>query len=205
MEIQLQELIDKIKKDGINTASEEAAKLKQAAEAEAAGIVAAARKEAAEIVNKGKEDAARAEKAGKAAIEQAYRNLILSFKAEIQALLDKIVSQGISTAYGGDTLKAILPDLLKAWVSKSGSDSVDLLLNEQDLVKLNSWASGTLAAELKKGIELKSSRGLGAGFRIANKDGSAYYDFSAEAVADLFSAYLNPQLADLIKNSSKGI
>ena len=50
MEVQLQELIDKIKKDGIESASGEAARIKSDAEAEAARIVSAARKEADDIV-----------------------------------------------------------------------------------------------------------------------------------------------------------
>jgi len=199
MEIQLQELIDKIKKDGIESASEEAAKIKQEAQAEAARIIAAAQKEGADILARAKLEAEKAEKSGKAALEQASRNLILAFRLEIQALLDKIVTQAAASAYSGDTLKAILPGLLKAWVSGSGSDSIDLLLSAADLEKLRSWAAGAMAEELKKGLELKSDRNLGAGFRIANKDGSAYYDFSAESVAELLSAYLNPQLAALLK------
>jgi len=201
MEIQLQELIDKIKKDGIESASAEAIRIKREAEAEAARIVGAAQKEAADILDRGKADAERAEKAGKAALEQAGRNLILTFKVEIQTLLDKIIAQAAASAYKEETLKVILPDLLKAWASKSGSDSVNLLLNDGDLAKLRSWAIGALAAELKKGTELKSDRNLGAGFRIANKDGSAYYDFSAEAVAELLSAYLNPQLSEILKTT----
>ena len=93
MEIQVQELIDKIKKDGIESALQESAQLKQKAEAEAKQIIEAAHKEAADIVAKGKQDAERSEKAGKAALEQASRNLVLVFKDEIQALLEKIVSQ----------------------------------------------------------------------------------------------------------------
>jgi len=199
MEIQLQELIDKIKKDGIESASAEAVKIKSEAEAEAAQILKKAQKEAADILSKGKTDAERAEKVGKAALEQAARNLMLVFKVEIQGLLDKIIAQATASAYSEGALKAILPDLLRAWISKNGSDSIDLLLSEGDLEKLRSWATGALAAELKKGLELKSNRNLGAGFRIANKDGSAYYDFSAEAVTELLSAYLNPQLAELLK------
>ena len=204
MEIQLQELIDKIKKEGIVAATEEAAKLKSEAELEVNRIIAEAQKEAADIVNRGKADAERAEKAGKAALEQAYRNLILAFKAEIQTLLDNLVNQGISSAYSNDTLKAVLPDILKAWVAKAGTESVDLLLSEGDLAKLRSWSQGALAGELKKGLDLKSDRNLGAGFKIANKDGSAYYDLSAESVTELLSAYLNPQLAEFFKNISKG-
>ena len=203
MEIQLQELIDKIKKDGIETAAEEAARLKHEAEAEAARIIAAAQREAADIVSRGKADAERSEKAGKAALEQASRNLILAFKGEIQALLDQINARATASAYSEDTLKLVLPELLKAWASRSGSDSVALLLSEENLEKLKAWASGALAEELKKGLELKSDRNLGKGFRIANKDGSAYYDFSAESVAELLAAYLNPNLAEILKNAAQ--
>jgi len=204
MEIQLQELIDRIKKDGIESASEDAARVKRDAESEAARIIAAAQKEAADIVSRGKSDAERSEKAGKAALEQASRNLVLAFKGEIQALLDRIIAQAAGAAYNEDTLKTVLPELLVVWASKGGADSLDLLLGEGDLAKLKSWATGALANELKKGIELKSDRNLGTGFKIANKDGSAYYDFSTESVAELLSSYLNPYLADILKTTASG-
>ena len=208
MEIQLQELIDKIKKDGIETASEEAAKIKREAEEEAARIVAAAEKEASNKIDQIKADTERLEKSGKAALEQASRNLLLAFKGEVQSLLDKIVVQGVSSAYDENTLKQILPELFKSWAAKgaaSGSASFDLLLSEADMAKLKSWAQGALAEELKKGVELKSDRKLGSGFRIANKDGSAYYDFSAESVAEFLSNYLNPNLVEILSGSAKGI
>jgi len=205
MEIQLQELIDKIKKDGIESASAEAAKVKRVAEDEAARLITAAKKEAADIVGKAKADADRSEKAGIAALEQASRNLVLAFKGEIEALLGRIVVQAAASAYNEDTLKSLLPGLLKAWVTGSGTDSLDLLLAENDLDKIKSWAANALSEEMKKGLELKSDRNLGAGFKIAFKDGSAYYDFSAESVAELLSAYLNPYLADILKTTAKGI
>lgn len=201
MEIQLQELIDKIKKEGIESATEESARIKQEANEEASRIIAAAQKEAADIVGRGKTDAERSEKAGKAALVQASRNLLLAFKTEVQSLLDKVVAQAAASAYSENTLKTVLPEMLKAWGSKGGADSINLLLSEGDLGKLKSWATGALAAELKKGVELKSDRNLAAGFKIAKKDNSAYYDFSAESVAELLSAYLNPQLSELLKSA----
>ncbi|GHV68455.1 V-type ATP synthase subunit E [Spirochaetia bacterium] len=209
MDIQLQELIDKIKRDGIESASEEAARVKIQADTEARRIVEAAKKEADEIIARGKADAERSERAGAAALEQASRNLVLAFKGEIQTLLDKLVAQETSAALGEDVLKAALPEILKSWVSKGGDSgnqgSLDLLLPEAELGKLQSWFTGKLTAEIKKGVELKADRNLGAGFRIANRDGSAYYDFSAESVAELLSAYLNPRLGDILKKSAKGI
>ncbi|MDR0877556.1 MAG: V-type ATP synthase subunit E [Treponema sp.] len=205
MDIQVQELIDKIKRDGIESASGEASRLKAEAQAEAGRIVEAANKEAEAIIARGKADAERSEKAGIAALEQASRNLVLAFKTEIEVLLDKIVAQSVSSSFGEDTLKSVLPELIKSWAAKgsaASADSLDVILSEADCKKLQSWFTDKLAAELKKGVELKSDRNLGAGFRIASKDGSAYYDFSAESVAELLSAYLNPKLSEILKRTS---
>jgi len=203
MEIQVQELIDKIKKEGIKTASEEANKIKAEAEAEARRIVDTAKKEADNIISHGKEDAQRSEKASIAAIEQASRNLILTFKDEIQGLLNKIVESAVNAHYNDDVLKAALPDLLKAWADK-GSDNLSVILPEGELSRLHGFFNERLSGELSRGLELKSNRKLVSGFHISNKDGSVYYDFSADAVAQLLSTYLNPKLAELLKETSKG-
>jgi len=203
MEIQVQELINKIKKDGIGAATEEASRIKAEAEAEARQIVESAKKEAADIISRGKQDAQRSERAGIAALEQASRNLIHAFKDEVQALLDRIVSEKVTGSYNDDVLKAALPELLKTWAAKGGED-FSVLLPESEVDKFKAFFSEKLTGELSKGIELKSNRKLTSGFRISNKEGSVYYDFSAEAVASLLSAYLNPKLAELLKNSAKG-
>jgi len=203
MEIQVQELIDKIKKDGINTASQEAARIKAEAESEARRIVEVAKKEASNIITKGKQDAERSEKAGIAALEQASRNLVLAFKDEIQSLLDRIVGDKTAANYNEDVLKAALPELLKSWASKEGGDFA-VILPESELSKLQAFFKEKLTGELLKGVELKSSRKLTSGFHISNKEGSVYYDFSAEAVAQMLSTYLNPKLAEILNKSSKG-
>lgn len=203
MEVQLQELIDKIKRDGIESAAADAERVKAEAAAEAARALEAARREADAIVAKAKSDAERFEKAGIAAVEQASRNLVLAFRAEIDRLLAALVSSGTAAAYGDDALKAAVPEILKAWGTKGG-DSLDVLLPADALARLEGHFKAALAAELKKGVELKAERGLSAGFRIAAKDGSAYYDFSAGAVAELMSAYLNPRLGEILKAAVKG-
>jgi len=204
MDIQVQELIDKIKKDGIETASQEAAQIKKDAETEARRIVDTAKKEAVEIISRGKQDAERSEKAGVAALEQASRNLVLAFKDEIQALLDRLIGEHVASHYGDDVLKTALPEIIKAWSAK-GTDNLSVLVPESELSKLQAFFSEKLTGELWKGVELKSSRKLTSGFHISNKQGSIYYDFSAEAVAGLLSSYLNPKLAEILKTSSKGI
>jgi len=207
VDIQVQELIDKIRKDGIDSASQEAAGIKSDASAEAKRILDSARKEAADMVEAAKRDAERSEKAGIAALEQAARNLVLVFRDEVQALLDKIVAREVNSAYDGDVLKKALPELISAWGKKgaaSGADSLDVLLGDATLGQLRSFFEDKLASELKSGLEMKPDSGVSSGFRIANRDGSAYYDFSGESVASMLCAYLNPRLAEIMSSAAKG-
>jgi len=203
MEIQIQELIDKIKKDGIKTATEDANKIKAEAEKEAKRILDSAKRDADDIINRGKTDAERSEKAGIAALQQASRNLILSFKDEVQALLDKIVKEAVNNNYNDDVIKQALPQILTSW-SEKGTDNLAVILPENELSRLQGFFNDRLAGELQKGLELKSNRKLASGFRISNKEGSVFYDFTSEAVANLLSGYLNTKLAGILKDSSKG-
>jgi len=203
MDIQLSELIEKIKKEGIETAQAEASRLKTAAESEAQKIVEDARHQAGAIVAKAEEDAKRSEAVGIAALEQAARNLVLAFKAEIQGFLDKLITETVSSAYSLDIIKRLLPDLIKNWAVKN-TDSLTVLLSEGDLKKLDDASKTSLASALKGGVVLKPEKTIGNGFRIAEKDGSAFYDFSAESVALMLSAYLSPKLADTLKKAVEG-
>jgi V/A-type H+-transporting ATPase subunit E len=202
MEVQLQELIDKIKKDGLEEASKSASEVKAKAEAEAKKIVEDATKEAESLRAAAKADAERTEKAGLAAVAQASRNVILAFKGEVQALLDKIIADETAKALSPELLKDCLPEILKSLAASTGTDALNVLVSEAKLKELEAFFGGKLATVLKGGVELRGERSLGAGFRIAAKDGSAYYDFSAEAVADMFSVYLNPRLAEALKTGA---
>lgn len=204
MDVQVQELIDKIKRDGIESASSQTQRMLDEAKAEAERIVQAARKEADAIVSKGKADAERFQKAAEASLEQSSRNLVLAFRSEIDKLLQTIIGAKVEASLDEAALKGVVADLVKNWADKGG-ESVDLLLSGENLKKLEGYFREKLASELKKGLELKSDRSLGAGFRIAARDGSAYYDFSAQAVAEQLSAYLNPRLAQLLNSAAKGV
>jgi len=203
MDIQLQELIDKIKKEGIESAQAGAAKLKAGAEAEAKTLLEEAKKQANALIEKAKTEAERSEKAGIAAVEQACRNLVLAFKGEIQGLLDKLVADAVVSSYSTDVIKGILPDLIKNWAVKS-TDSLSVILSENDIKKIDEAFRAKLVSTLKGGVEFKAIKNLDGGFRIAEKDGSAFYDFSAESVAAMLSAYLNPKLGEILTKSVKG-
>ncbi len=204
MDVQLQELIDKIKKDGVATAEAEAAKKIAEAEKKAESIVADAQAKASEIIKNAKAETERMEKASDEAIVQAGRNMLLSFKDSLVAELDKIVQAETAKAVTKDVLAKLIPETVKAWAKNSEASELSVLLGEKDLKALEDALKGDLKAEISKGLEIKLDKTLTAGFRIGVKNGAAFYDYSAESLAEMFGSYLNPKVAALMKEAAKG-
>jgi V/A-type H+/Na+-transporting ATPase subunit E len=202
MDIRVQELLDKIKREGVDSAEAQAAKILSQAEEKRKAIIAAAEKEAKAIIEAGKLDSARSEESGKAALAQASRDLILAFRAEIEKVLAGIVKAETETAFDAEALKKVLPAILEAW-AKDGRDELSVMVPEKDLAVLEAFFKDKLSSKLKAGIELKPLKNLKSGFRVAEKGGAAYYDFSAEAAASMLGAYLNSRLAAIVAEAAK--
>ena len=205
MDIQLQELIEKIKKDGVSSAESAARKIIADAEKKAASIVSDAEVKADSIIKTAKAETDRMEKASEDAIAQAGRNLIISFRDGINKELSSIVNSETEKAMDKDLLKKLIPETVKAWSANLDVDDVSLLLPAKDLKALETSLKTALKAKIAKGLVIKSDDSLSAGFRIGSKNGSAFYDFSAEEVAALFSAYLNPKTTEIMKKAAAGI
>lgn len=203
MDVQLQELVEKIKKNGVETAEAKAAQIITAAETKAMAIVKAAQAEADSIVKMAAAEAERSEKAAVSAIKQAGRNLLISFRDGIIVELDALIKTETAKSYDSAMLKDLVPAAVKAWVAAGGADDVSVLLSPADASSLQAGFTAALKSTLSKGVEIRSDASITGGFRIGTKDGAAYYDFSADSVAELFSAYLNPRVAEIMKSAAK--
>ncbi|MCI6890951.1 MAG: V-type ATP synthase subunit E [Treponema sp.] len=203
MDVQLQELIDKIKKDGVVTAEAEASKIVEASEKKAEGIIADAQAKAAEIIKNAKAETERMEKASEEAIIQAGRNMLLSFKDSLIGELDGLIKAETEKAESKEVLTKLIPETVKAWAKNADASELSVLLSEKDLKILESALTSELKAEVSKGLEIKPDKTLSAGFRIGVKNGAAYYDYSADSLAEMFAAYLNPKVAALLKTAAK--
>lgn len=203
MDVQLQELIDKIKKDGIASAEQEANTIKENARKEADSIIADAKAKAESIIKEAQTENARLEKVSIDAIKQASRNLLISFRDGISSELSAIIESNTKSVYSKELMEKLIPETVKAWANKSDVSDLSVLLSEVDLSSLQSSLSGALKAEIEKGLQIKPDKTLAGGFRIGMKDGSSFYDYSSESVAELFSSYLNPRLSQIMKDAVK--
>ena len=204
MDIQLQELLDKIRKEGVETAKAEAEKLLAEAEARRKTILAEANREAGEILRKAKDEAQRSEESAKAALAQLSRDSLLSFRSGLEALLAAVTKKELAQAYGPEVTAEAIAAAVKGLAGGAAED-LSVLLPPALLSKVEAKASSLLAAELKKGLVIKAGPGQASGFRIVEKDGAAYYDFSAETLAEIFAARVNARLAEALRAAAKGL
>jgi V/A-type H+-transporting ATPase subunit E len=202
MDVQLQELIDKIKTEGIKSAEQESARVLRDAEQKANDIIAKAHDEASAIIAKANEEVKRFEQTAKDAVAQAGRNTILSLRARITELFDALIAEQTREAFTPEVLEEAIVSLIKAW-SKEQITNLQVLLSPPDLKKLEKQLKSRLAAELKKGVELKPFPEIKAGFRIAMEDGSAYYNFTDQGIAEILAEYLNPKIAEIVEEATQ--
>ena len=204
MDVQLQELIQKIKNDGVVAAKADAEKIIAEAEKKAEAIKAEAENKAAEIIKTAKAETERMEKASEEAIIQAGRNMLISFRDSLLNELNGLIKADTEKALSKDLLAKLIPETVKAWAKNNDAGELSVLLSEKDLNNLESELTAELKAEIAKGLEVKADKTMTAGFKIGVENGSAYYDYSAESLAEMFAAYLNPKVAALMKDAAKG-
>ena len=201
MEIQLSELIEQIKKDGVAAAEAEAAAIIEKARLQAEKIVADAKAQSDKILTDAKNENARMVKSGEDAIRQAGRNLLISFRESVTRELKVILAENVEAVYSSATLSQLICDVIAGWAGKPDAESITVFMNEDKLKALEENILSGLKSRLTGGIILKANDNFDGGFRICENNGSAYYDYSAEAVVDMLSSYLSPRITELLKEA----
>ena len=201
---QLQELIDQIKKEGIQAADNKAREIETEAQKKARALIEQAQAQASQLIARAQEECQKRTQATQMALKQAGRDMLLELKREIKHTLEKVVLLDISEALAPQTLAHILEVLIKKFPEQV-SDHLDIrvVLSPSDLEKLKKGFIEKLKHELKKPIELRSSEDIQAGFTISFDGGKSSFDFTDRSLAEYLSVFLNPEVASLLKEAAK--
>jgi len=201
MEMQLQELIDRIKKEGVDSAETEAQAIIEAAKAEAEKIVSDAKAQAEKIMADAKAENEKTVKSGEDAIRQAGRNVLISFRESVARELKIIAGENVNAVYSSDQFAGLIVNVVESWAQKPEGEELTVILNSADIEKLESTLLSALKARMLTGVTLKANDNFDGGFRVSVKDSGAYYDYSAEAVVEMLSNYLSPRVRELLKEA----
>ena len=198
----IQELIEKIRQEGIKTAEDKAKEIEEQARQKAGDILKQAREEAETLLKEAEAKIAQMEQASSASLKQAGRDLLLSLRAEIAAILNKIIAFEAREALGAEELPGIIAALVKQAAARQKGQIV-VSVSKNDLRRLRHGLLGKLSAEAKKGVSLKAETDIKAGFIISYDQGKSHYDFTDKSLAEYLSLYLRPQLAELLQKAAK--
>ena len=201
MEVQLQELIEQIKKDGVAAAETEAKAIVDSAQEKAEKIVADAKAQAEKILADAKSETERMTKSSNDAIRQAGRNLLISFRESVARELKSIIGENVNAVYSSESLAQLIINVVENWANKPDAEDIAVILSSDDLKNMEEVLLASLKDKMLKGVTLKANDNFDGGFRIAVNNGSAYYDYSAQAVVDMLSNYLSPKVTQLLKEA----
>jgi V/A-type H+-transporting ATPase subunit E len=199
---EIRDLIEKINQEGIRAAEEKAQNIEAAAKQRADGILAQAKLEAEEMIAAAKNRIFREDEKGKTLLAQAGRDLLLSLRKEINAMLGRIVVFDIQQALTPEALFRLLSEVVRNYSAGESSD-ITVFLNKEDLETLEKKFLHKLREETKKKIILRPAEEISGGFTISFDDGKSCYDFTDKALAEYIGSYLKPKLTQILKEAIK--
>jgi V/A-type H+-transporting ATPase subunit E len=87
--------------------------------------------------------------------------------------------------------------------SPKGDKTVELQVSEADAERLEKHLRAALSREIGKGLVITPVESIDAGFRIGEKDGAVYHDITDVGLAEILGAFVNPRLAELIRQAAE--
>lgn len=180
MELQIQDLVSSIKREGIEEAERQKAEILEEAKAQAERIISEAKSEAARIADESRRTLELEKESSISAARQASRDVVISLKKEIGDILSSLLAHKVSQTLGPKEIGAIVVAALK------GEDPGKY---ELQVKSLDAELKAALAEKIAQGLTLASLPGID-GFRLSAKDGSGFYDFSDEEIAGLMKSFI---------------
>jgi V/A-type H+-transporting ATPase subunit E len=199
-DVQLKELIDTIHRDGVYKVRQESETLLKQAKAQADEIVAVARAQADELLANARQEQERLEHSGRESLKQASRDLLLKVRRQLETIFSALLKEKTREALKDKEITAAIAAMISNWTPEH-KDKIELLLPQKKFDAMAKALRKAMTKKIAAGIEIKADAEVTNGFRVAVKDGQAFYDFSDASIAEHLSLSLNPVLAKIVADA----
>ena len=195
MENKIQELTDKIYREGVEKGNEEAQKLIAKAQEEAKRIIEDAHKEADSIVATAHKSADELAENTKSELKLFAGQAVNALKSEIATLVtDNIVNADVKAfAANKDYLNAFIVALASKW-----SVNEPFVISTADAEGLTKYFAAKAKDLLDKGVKIEQVNGIKTLFSVSPADGSYKVNFGEEEFMNYFKEFLRPQLVEML-------
>jgi V/A-type H+-transporting ATPase subunit E len=202
MQNKLQELTDKLYKEGLSKGQGEAETIVANAKAEAKKILDDAKHEAESIINRAGKSADEAKKNADAEISMVSKQVIAQVKQSVESLITAKIITPTTKAAINDV--AFVQTLVKTAVENFKTDSenaaeLSVLLPESKQKEFEQFINEAATKQLGDDkVEYVFSNRIKSGFRIVSKGSGYYISFTEQDFLNLFSEYTRPKMRQLL-------
>jgi len=196
---ELQNLIERIKKEGVANARKQAEAIVSKANAQASDLVKAAHEKAEAILKKAQSDTEVYTERSIKTLEQAARDVLISVGHGVERLFKDIIEKSLAKSLTPEELMRMIVAMVKAYTDQGMTETrVDVLVSPHDQEKIKELYMNEYRDILGKGVEIRSDDDIIKGFKISLKDGQVYHDFTLESIANVLSSFIQPKIAEIV-------
>jgi V/A-type H+-transporting ATPase subunit E len=202
MDNKLQQLTDKIYKEGVEKGNVAADNIIEEAKNEAAKIVAKAKSDAKKSADKAQKEADDLKKTALSELQMASQKVMESLKQEISELIGGEVIDTSVKAATTDVkfVQSAIETAIKNWSSNVDA-GMNIIVPEKEAKAITDFFATSAKGVLDKGFTIESANNIKAGFQVAAKDGSYKISFTDDDFIAFFKEFVRPKIATLLFKS----
>ncbi|RHJ91299.1 hypothetical protein [Parabacteroides bouchesdurhonensis] len=195
MDTKIQELTDKIYREGVEKGNEEAGRIIADANAQKQAIISEAEAEAKRIVAAAEKQSSELKKNTEAELKLFATQSVEALKSEVVNLITgEIASSNVQAAVSDKAfMQKVILDMTKEWAKNEA-----LTIQSSDAEALTKYFEANAKELLNKGIKIEKVNGKETSFTIVPADGSYKVTFGEDEFVAFFKEFLRPQLVEML-------
>ncbi|MEG1615362.1 MAG: hypothetical protein RR202_03065 [Bacteroidales bacterium] len=195
MDNKIQELTDKIYKEGVEKGNAQAEQILADAKKKAQEIEAAAKKESERMIAETQKQMEELKKNTISELQLYAGQSVEALKSEVATLITDRLATGAVEAATDDQhfMQQVILALVSEWAKKE-----ELVIETEDAAILTDFFKAKAKDLLDKGVQIKQVNGLKTDFAISPADGSYKVTFGEAEFVNYFKEFLRPQLVEML-------
>jgi V/A-type H+-transporting ATPase subunit E len=195
---ELQGLLNRIRKEGLEQAAGEKEDILRQAKAEAKATIDQAKSEAERLVAAARQEAKLLREKGEQSLKQAARDVLLSLRDQLENRVVEVARSLAGEACSPATVAEIVATLASSYLEAEQEGRLELQIPPAQAEALRAALAARLGQDLAERCDLAPVPGLGAGFRLVFSGQDIAYDFSDASLAETMASFLTPRLAAMV-------
>jgi len=196
----IKDLTDKIYREGIEKANEEAQLVISKSKKEASIIIDDATKEAARIVNQAEKDALHIAERIKTDLRLSSQQSLGVLRKEITELIQvKVLEEPLQKAFKDhEFMQKMLEMVINKWDPMNGDSGLDVLIPKDKIEETEQYYIKKVGTLLNKGLSFTADQNLKNGFEILPKNGNYKICVTDSAFEAFLSTHFKESISEFL-------